>query len=183
MGSHQIPHPREDFDYQIVFPHPRRQRRQMPGVCPGGGGGGMLNLRVDWYIRTVDYPGSNKWKDSCTHPVLHSHSISKNWNLLSWKPHHLPGLLLCNATKSPFLLPDPTLPRRKLIQYAHVHVIKLTQQGTKKPLGIRKVTLSQSSVPKGPVTSPSPTMNFLFFLMFTFFAGRGKRKNKEGLLH
>ena len=29
---------------------PGRKRRQMPGVGPGGEGGGMLKLRFDWYI-------------------------------------------------------------------------------------------------------------------------------------
>ena len=45
----QIPHPLEDFDDQIPS-SPGRQRCQMPGVCPGGGG--MLKLRFDRYITT-----------------------------------------------------------------------------------------------------------------------------------
>ena len=44
----QIPHPLEDSDNQIPA-SPGRQRCQMPGVCPGGGGG-MLKLRFDRYI-------------------------------------------------------------------------------------------------------------------------------------
>ena len=45
----QIPHPLEDSDNQIPS-SPGRQRCQMPGVCPGGGGG-MLKLRFDRYIK------------------------------------------------------------------------------------------------------------------------------------
>ena len=44
----QIPHLLEDSDNQIPF-SPGRQRCQMPGVCPGGGGG-MLKFRFDRYI-------------------------------------------------------------------------------------------------------------------------------------
>ena len=43
----QIPHPLEDSDNQIPS-FPGRQRCQMPGVCPGGGG--ILKLRFDQYI-------------------------------------------------------------------------------------------------------------------------------------
>ena len=46
----QIPHPLEDSDNQIPS-SPGRQRCQMPGVCPGvGGGGGVLKLRFGRYI-------------------------------------------------------------------------------------------------------------------------------------
>ena len=47
----QIPHPLEDSPNQIPS-SPARQRCQMPGVCPGGGGG-MLKLRFDRYIISV----------------------------------------------------------------------------------------------------------------------------------
>ena len=46
----QIPHPLEDSDNQIPS-SPGRQRCQMPGVCPGGGG--MLKLRFDRYINAI----------------------------------------------------------------------------------------------------------------------------------
>ena len=49
-GAVQIPHPLEDSDNQIPS-YPGRQRCQMPGVCPRGGG--MLKLRFDRYIITV----------------------------------------------------------------------------------------------------------------------------------
>ena len=45
----QIPHPLENSDNQIPS-SPGRQRCQMPGVCPGRGGEGMLKLRFDRYI-------------------------------------------------------------------------------------------------------------------------------------
>ena len=48
-GAVQIPHPLEDSDNQIPS-FPGRQRCQMPGVRPGGGGKGMLKLRFDRYI-------------------------------------------------------------------------------------------------------------------------------------
>ena len=46
-GAVQIPHPLEGTDNQIPS-CPGRQRCQMPGVCPGGGG--VLKLRFDLYI-------------------------------------------------------------------------------------------------------------------------------------
>ena len=46
----QISQPLEDSGNQIPS-SPGRQKCQMPGVCPrGGGGGGMLKLRFDRYI-------------------------------------------------------------------------------------------------------------------------------------
>ena len=39
----------------IKFPIPGRKRRQMPGVCPEGRGGGLLKLRFDWYIIIFSY--------------------------------------------------------------------------------------------------------------------------------
>ena len=48
MHGDQIPHPLEDSDNQIPS-SPGRQSCQMPGVCPGGGGG-MSKLRFYRYI-------------------------------------------------------------------------------------------------------------------------------------
>ena len=53
-GGVQIPHPPEDSDNQIPYSQ-GRQRCQMPGVCQGGGGG-MLKLRFDRYIRIEVLP-------------------------------------------------------------------------------------------------------------------------------
>ena len=75
----QIPHPLEDSDNQISS-SPGRQRCQMPGVCPGGGGHVEASI---WPIHKV--PGINfSWRhDGQDHPPRDPYRSD-------WRVHHPP---------------------------------------------------------------------------------------------
>ena len=69
----QIPHPLEDSDNEIPS-SPGRQRFQMPGVCLGG----MLKLRFDRYISSVN---DNQQPDGAEHQAWRSLQFKFNWKV------------------------------------------------------------------------------------------------------
>ena len=72
----QIPYPLEDSDDQIPF-SPGRQRCQMPGVCPGEEGGGILKLLFDWYRTLLN---CNNTKDNfLQEPEKINFKFHRNW--------------------------------------------------------------------------------------------------------
>ena len=66
----KFPTPLEDSDHQIPS-SPGRQRCQMPGVCPGGGG--MLKLRFDRYITESRPAGKTTWQTQRSKNIVTSH--------------------------------------------------------------------------------------------------------------